>query len=476
MTDAPRLGFVTQFTYGLGSLSMGVGAAIMSAGLLQLYFNQVLGLPAIWVGAAIMASIVVDAVVDPLIGRYSDGLKGIFGRRHTLMYASAIPSALAFWAVWHIPSGMSQPMMLGFMVVSLLVARIAISFYEIPSIALAPELATYTHDRTTLLAWRWFFVIVGGGGFGLFVYRVYLAQGVGNPTGMLNAARYGDAGTMAAIVIGITIFVSTLATHHRIKHLHEPARVERKSLREVLAECRTALSDRQMLLILAAGTLMSLAQGTNDGLSSYEFLHFWSMKPQALGVIVGAAGLAAFIALPVARPLSERIGKRRAMVTLYLIWLAMTAIPPALKFAGLFPAADSPTLLPVMTGIFLVAVACALTATIILGSMLTDAMDVVAERTGLRAEGLTFAVLGVLSKWAIGGGAFVAGAIVSVVGFPVRAIPGTVDPAIVNKLVLLHIPLIVALDLVAILLLGRLALPKPALSPLPPPALKEVAG
>ena len=61
-------------------------------------------------------------------------------------------------------------------------------------------------------------------------------------------------------------------------------------------------------------------------------------------------------------------------------------------------------------------------------------------------------------------------------GFPVRAIPGTVDPAIVNKLVLLHIPFIVALDLVAILLLGRLALPKPALSPLPPPALKEVAG
>jgi hypothetical protein len=48
--------------------------------------------------------------------------------------------------------------------------------------------------------------------------------------------------------------------------------------------------------------------------------------------------------------------------------------------------------------------------------MLTDAMDAVAARTGLRAEGLTFGVLGVLSKWAIGGGAFVAGAIVSRVG------------------------------------------------------------
>lgn len=474
MTEQPRLGFFTKFTYGLGSLSMGVGGTIMSAGLLQLYFNQVLGLPAIWVGAAIMASIVVDAVIDPLIGRYSDGLKGLFGRRHTLMYASAVPSALAFFLVWHMPAGLSQPMMLGFMVASLLAARIAISFYEIPSIALAPELVTYTHDRTTLLAWRWFFAIVGGGGFALVVYRVFLAEDADNPTGMLNAARYADAGTVAAVVIGITILISTLATHHRIKYLHVPPKAERKNLREVFAECRAALSDRQLMLILGAGTLMSLAQGTNDGLSSYEFLHFWGMKPQSLGIIIGAAGLAAFIALPVARPLSERLGKRRAMVTLYLVWLAATAIPPALKFAGLFPGPDSPALLPVMTGIFLVSVACGLTAAIITGSMLTDAMDAVAQRTGMRAEGLTFGVLGVLSKWAIGGGAFVAGAIVSMVGFPIRAIPGTVDPAIVNNLVALHIPFAVALNMTGIFLLRQLASPTPP--PAPAAALEEAAG
>jgi GPH family glycoside/pentoside/hexuronide:cation symporter len=467
MTGQPRLGIVTQFTYGLGSLSFGIGAAIMSAGLLQLYFNQVLGLPAVWVGAAIMASIVVDAVIDPLIRRYSDNLKGLFGRRHTLMYASAIPSALAFWAVWHMPAGLSQPMMLAFMVASLIVARVAISFYEIPSVALAPELTANTHERTTLFAWRWFFVILGTGTFTLVVYRGFLAENASNPLGILNAARYGEAGTVAAALIGITIIVSTLATHHRVKYLHVPPPVERKPLREVLSECRAAVADRQLLLILAAGALLSLAQGTRDGLSSYEFLHFWGLKPQALGIIIGAAGLAAFIALPLARPLSERVGKRRTMVSLYIVWIAMTAIPPALKFAGLFPTAGSPALLPVMTGIFLVSVTCALTATIILSSMLTDAMDAVSARTGLRAEGLTFAVFGVLSKWAVGGGAFVAGAIVSIVGFPTRAIPGTVDPAIVNNLVILHIPFSVAVNAIAIYLLFRLAPPQVASPPEP---------
>lgn len=476
MTDQPRLGLVTQFTYGLGSLSFGIGAAIMSAGLLQLYFNQVLGLPAVWVGAAIMASIVVDAVIDPLIGRFSDGLKGVFGRRHTLMYAAAVPSALAFWAVWHMPAGLSQPMMLAFMVASLIVARVAISFYEIPSIALAPELTSNTHERTTLFAWRWFFVILGTGAFTLVVYRGFLAENASNPLGVLNAERYGEAGTLAAGLIGVAILVSTLATHHRIKHLHVPPKGERRSLRETLSECRAAVADRQLLLILAAGTLLGLAQGTRDGLSSYEFLHFWGLKPQDLGIIIGAAGLAAFIALPLARPLSERLGKRRTMVSLYLVWIAMTAVPPALKFAGLFPGADSPALVPTMTGIFLVSVTCALTATIILSSMLTDAMDVIATRTGLRAEGLTFAVFGVLTKWAVGGGAFVAGAIVSIVGFPVRAIPGTVDPAIVSNMVILHIPFSVALSVGAIYLLSRLAPPQVASAPEPVRSLNEVVG
>jgi hypothetical protein len=67
-----------------------------------------------------------------------------------------------------------------------------------------------------------------------------------------------------------------------------------------------------MLLILGAGTLMSLAQGTNDGLSSYEFLHFWGNEaPGPSGSSWRRPGWPAFIALPRGRPLSERLGKRR---------------------------------------------------------------------------------------------------------------------------------------------------------------------
>jgi Na+/melibiose symporter-like transporter len=296
----------------------------------------------------------------------------------------------------------------------------------------------------------------------MVIYQVYLRQDASNPLGMLNAARYAQAGTVAALAIAAAVLISTAATHHRIKYLHVPA-VQKSTLRETLADCREILADRQLLLIMGAGLLMGLAKGNEDGLSGYEFLHFWALKPQIVGLLVSAAILAAVIALPLARPLGQRLGKRRAMIWLFLVWIVSGATPVALRFAGLFPANGSVALVPVLTAFFVLSATCALTAVIILTSMISDAVDDIAKRTKQRSEGLVFAVYGVLGKWAAGGGAFVAGAIITIVAFPARAVPGTVDPAIVNHMVLLHIPAGVMLNLGAIFLLNRLdRAPKPA--------------
>ena len=47
--------------------------------MLLLYFNQVVGLRAAWVGAAIAIALVVDAVLDPFIGYFSDNLQSPWG-------------------------------------------------------------------------------------------------------------------------------------------------------------------------------------------------------------------------------------------------------------------------------------------------------------------------------------------------------------------------------------------------------------
>jgi hypothetical protein len=65
-----KLDRFTRLAYGLGAVPF--GAKVQLFGLLLLFYNQLLGLPAAAVRAVLAASIVFDAVWDPLVGQISD--------------------------------------------------------------------------------------------------------------------------------------------------------------------------------------------------------------------------------------------------------------------------------------------------------------------------------------------------------------------------------------------------------------------
>ena len=67
-------------------------------------------------------------------------------------------------------------------------------------------------------------------------------------------------------------------------------------------------------------------------------------------------------------------------------------------------------------------------------------------KTGVRSEGVLFAANGLVPKFTVGLGAFIAGSLISLVGFPVKAVPGTVDPDIVRQLALYYIPCVILLE------------------------------
>src|SRR5260221_985603 len=118
-------------------------------------------LAAIWVATATMLPVVIDAIADPLIGFFSDRLRSPWGRRHTLRYAAGVRAALGSYLMWHAPHGLPPTALLAFMIAMLIFVNIAFSLYEIPSVALAPELAPDYQQRSSLLAYRWVFLILG---------------------------------------------------------------------------------------------------------------------------------------------------------------------------------------------------------------------------------------------------------------------------------------------------------------------------
>jgi Na+/melibiose symporter-like transporter len=452
MADAiapPPAGLGVRLGYGVGALAFGIGGMTLSAAVLQLYFNQVIGLPAVWVGTALMISILADAAIDPLVGRWSDNLRSPLGRRHTLMYASAVPAALGFFLMWHAPAGLKPVGLFAFMVGMLLFVRIASSFFEIPSLALAPELAPDYDERTRLLAWRFLFLVVGQALVSAALYQVFLRQDATNPLGVLNRQRYADFGVFAALVILASILISTIATHSRIRYLHVPA-AGRTTLGETFQELRRTLSHRGLAILMATNLLINVAGGVTAGLSVYLYIHFWGLTPQSISVILTLGPLSSFLSLWAAPRLSQRYGKRETVLGFYGAWLITAIIPMSARLLGLVPANGSPIVLAILILDFFLGVGFAVGCHIVLNSMLSDASEDVAVKTGKRSEGVLFAAYGLVGKAGGGVGAFVAGLLITLVHFPENARPGTVAPSITRELVLINVPVLLFFNLLGL--------------------------
>jgi len=454
----PPLRFPTKLSYGLGSIAYGVSAATLAGSVLQLYFNQVIGVPAVLVGVAIMVSLMADVVLDPLIGRWSDHFRSRWGRRHPFMYAAALPAGVFFYLLWHPPQGLSPGEIMVLGVVMMIGVRISVASYEIASSALAPELAPDYNERTSLLAYRWFFAIGTLAVVTILLLSVFLRQDAANPLGALNRERYAQFGTMAAVVVFVSILVSTAATHNRIKYLHQPEKV-RMSMGEVAHEIFSAIKHPGLVVVMSSGVLGGTGVGITSALSNYFYLHLWHLKPQAIGPVAIGGLLASVIGIVVAPMISRRFGKKGAMLGLFTVSVFTSMIPIGGWLLGLFhPVEGSWAIYILLFTDVLVSAALGLMGIVILTSMIADVATDHAAKSGARSEGLLFAANGLVSKFTLGLGALVAGSLITFVGFPTHAVPGTVDPAIVHHLAVLYLPCILIFNggSVAVLLFYRL--------------------
>src|SRR5688572_12317503 len=99
-----------KMMYGAGGIADSIKS--VASGLYLLFFyTSVLGLPARLVGIAAAVSLVWDASIDPLIGRWSDRTRGRLGRRHGWMIAGGISMGIAFVGLFVPPAGLPTSML-----------------------------------------------------------------------------------------------------------------------------------------------------------------------------------------------------------------------------------------------------------------------------------------------------------------------------------------------------------------------------
>ena len=452
----PRLGLATKISYGLGSVAQGVGGVALSTTVINYYLVRVVGLRPAVVGVVILISLVIDAVLDPAIGRWSDTFRSRLGRRHPFMYFSAVPISLAIVFLWRRPAGLPTDAMPLYALVMLVALRLAGGLYQIPSDALAPELAPDYHERTSLISWRWFF-----GLFGLVVISgllngVFLRRDAAHPLGQNDPAGYANFGIAAAIIVFVSIMVSAAATQRYIPYL-KPAPNRRQSAGQSLREILRILANPSLLALLASGLVGGVAGGITASLTGFMNYYFWGLTPQVIFFMTVAAAPAGILGVVAAPILSRLLDKKRTMITVFLMSIFTGVIPVALRLLGLMPPNGSP-LIPVILAIDLfVAAALAVVGFVIISSMVADVVEDAAVRTGVRAEGLLFAANGLVPKITTGLGGLAGAMMLEFVHFPIGAAHGAIDvvsPTVMRNLALVSMPAGAVLNLIAVAVLS----------------------
>lgn len=451
----PRLGLPTKLFYGFGSVAFGVKDAGFKT-LLLLYYNQVVGLPAQWVAAAIMIALIADSLLDPVIGQVSDNMRSRWGRRHPLMYAAAVPAALSFLLIWNPPQGWSDQALFLYLIGSAVIVRSFITLYEIPSAALVAELTDDYDQRTSLLSFRFFFGWWGGLTLGVLTLLVFLRPTPEFPIGQLNPDGYKAFGLLGAGIMLASILISAAGTHRFIPWLKAPPpRSARLSLGASIREMASTLSHRAFLVMAGVGLLTAMAEGVSYAMYSYLAVYFWELTPAQQAVLLMDAFIGAAVALRVAPILSKRAGKRNAAALLLSSAVALILAPLALRLLGWFPGNDSPALVPLLFVIGAVRAGLGITASILISSMIADVVEASEVETGRRSEGLFFSAISLINKAVSGVGVFAAGLLLALIAFPQDARPGQVDPEIVRNLALAVMPTVTVLYGGALLLIGR---------------------
>jgi Na+/melibiose symporter-like transporter len=415
--------------FAAGQIPEGVQSTAFSFFLL-FFYNQVLGLSGVYASYAIVIAQAIDAVVDPIVGNWSDRTRSRWGRRHPFMYGAAVPFALFFFLLFAPPAGLGQLGLFVWLVVLSTLTRAAQSFYSIPHTALTAELSTDYQERTLLSALRSLFGSIGTLMVFLIGLQLYFRATPEYPNGQLDPHAYPLFGATFAIVIVIGVWISALGTHSQIPHLPQATTQPRRfSATQVLREAAQAFALPSFRVVVLTAVLFGMTMGMVSALSIYLGTLYFGFSLQLIGLSFPASVVGGFIGAALATPLARLVPEKKTLYMAGLAWYAIwNTSPIILSLLGLAPErGDMRLFYLVMTANAVCSMGIGMLG-VMLGSMIADVTDEHEMRHGSRNEGIYYAAASFAAK-AIGGfGIIISGVVVDIAGIQPNATVETIDP------------------------------------------------
>ncbi len=432
-----------KISHGIGSMAYGVKDNGFSVFLL-IFYNQALGIDAAIAGTVIMAALICDAFLDPIIGELSDRTQSRWGRRLPWLYSAALPLGFAWYALWHPPVG-DTTMTLIWLFATAVVVRALIAACEVPSMALVPELTSDYDERTRLMRYRFLFAWGTGLAMAILAYGVFLS----GDGGIANRSGYHGFAICGAILMTASVLISARLQHKTIAHPSPPAQ-EKSGAMHVMRQMQQSLKYPAFLWLMGAALFNLINQSTTFALTNYMLVYLWQLDTAEMltySLVLFGSVIVSFIIVPM---ISMRLGKKHAVMACAFLSVLFSTILYGSWLLELVPGgSDAPSiyfLLPLIG----IAYCFGITTMILISSMIADVVEASQQVTGRRSEGLFYAGFFFTQKCAIGIGTFVAGLILSASAFPAKAVAGQVSIATLNSMAAYYLILFITCGFIAI--------------------------
>jgi len=394
----------------------------------------VLALPRFW-----------DAITDPFVGKISDNCRSRFGRRKPIIILGAILQAFAFGVIWMVPSGLSQPATIGYLVVTLLIFYTCFSIFSVPLMSLTYEMTADYQERTRVSAFGVFFGKIGELTYNWVFWVANLAVFASVFHGM-RAVGW----TVGIVALGLAGMIPGLLVRER-----QFKRVAHQEKVRLIPALRACFSNRAFIILIGFTVCQVVAGMLSSNIDYYILVYHMHGGDIAEGtkwkaILSSGFAVVGILSIFPITWMANRLGKRNALFIIF----GLNFFGGLAKWFIFTPGNPWKILLdPLLCGPAWTAV------NILMVSMLADVCDDDELRHGLRREGMIGALYSWIQKTGFALAYLGSGLALNFVGFHAAA-GGAQSPEAINGMRLILAGSITLWSVAAIALLANYPLSK----------------
>jgi glycoside/pentoside/hexuronide:cation symporter, GPH family len=380
LPSAHQVSIPQKIAYGAGGLTDFLYINFVNAMAVPI-FAIALKMDPFLVAIAMAIPKVVGAIMDPLIGTWSDNLRSRWGRRRPFILVGGIAGVLLLPFIW-MPPVESQTGMFIWLAGLLMVFAIAYSTFAVPYGALGYQLTTNYDERTSVLAWRGYIQVIGVFGAAWFYWFCRLDI-FGNE---VHGVRW------LSLIVGLVMLIGVISTVLGPRErIHA---VEKQPSIALWPALKMTFGNKPFLLLQGAILIIALGTGCEGLIGSYVHIYFTCQGDKDFASLISGMGGTATVIPSLLAPLiglflASLTGKRTtALVAIGICLFAVLILPFTLV-------PETPYLIIVTWVISAFGMPA---ASLMFGSMTADITDEDELETGYRREGMYVAVGGFLGK------------------------------------------------------------------------------